>query len=71
MAFHNNSNKPVVERECLGFGMKGHTIADCRKISTKTKKELISLGNFGMNHHLKAVKKKKTASKEGTQHVAQ
>ncbi len=49
VAIANASNKPMVEMECFGCGMKGHTINDCRKISVETKKELMSQGHFRMS----------------------
>ncbi len=38
--------------------------------SAETKKELMSLGHFGMRNHLELLKHDKTVSKEGTEHIA-
>ena len=62
----NASNKPMAKRDCFGCGKKGHTIAQCTRISAETKKELMSLGNFGMRSRLETVKRGKTMSKEGS-----
>ncbi len=50
--------------------MRGHTLADCRKVSIETKKDLMSLRYFGMCQHLNTVKKNKTMSQR-IQHVVQ
>ena len=69
LSMANASDKPMAERECFGCGKKGHAIAECRKISAETKKELMSLEHFEMRGRLELLKCGKTASKDGMQHV--
>ena len=50
-------------------GDRGHTIAECKKITGTTMKELVSLGWITLRNRLNIIKKNKTATQEDTQHV--
>ena len=68
LTFANPGDKPLEQLECFGCGGKGHLIAECRKITDKDRKEILSLGFPGMRERLKKMKKK-GGPPSGTQHV--
>ena len=58
LSFANLGDKPLEQLKCFGYGGKGHVIAECRKISDKDRKEILSLGFPGMRQRLKKMKKR-------------